>query len=104
MHGARGSGAPLGNRNAWRHGRRSRAARELRLLQRLATVLDAALMADLRTVDVVARGRVEEFDATVRAADARYDEVRKAAAVLRTHAGCDSDLLTFVVEVDALLT
>jgi hypothetical protein len=30
MHGGPGSGAPLGNRNAWKHGRRSRAAIEER--------------------------------------------------------------------------
>lgn len=38
MHGGKGSGAPKGNRNAWRHGARSAEIRmleaELRLLSR----------------------------------------------------------------------
>jgi glucans biosynthesis protein len=29
MHGGKGSGAPKGNRNAWRHGGRSAETREL---------------------------------------------------------------------------
>ncbi|WP_375601260.1 hypothetical protein [Sphingomonas sp. TZW2008] len=29
MHGGRGSGAPVGNRNAWKHGARSAAVRDL---------------------------------------------------------------------------
>lgn len=83
MHGgAAGSGAPLGNRNAWRHGRRSRAAGERRLLQRLVVAADAALMADLRIVDIVARGAVEEFDAAVQHSVAEEERLRQAAARL----------------------
>ncbi|WP_425492383.1 hypothetical protein [Novosphingobium jiangmenense] len=30
MHGGKGSGAPKGNRNAWKHGARSKAVGEVR--------------------------------------------------------------------------
>ncbi|WP_424022219.1 HGGxSTG domain-containing protein [Polymorphobacter fuscus] len=35
IHGGLNPGAPKGNRNAWKHGRRSREAIELRRLMRL---------------------------------------------------------------------
>ena len=82
MHGSIGSGPPLGNRNAWRHGRRSRAAGELRLLQHLLVAADAALLAELHVVDVVGRGADDEFDAAVQNAAVRRDRLTQAAASL----------------------
>jgi hypothetical protein len=35
MHGAPGSGAPAGNRNAWKHGERSREVLTTRAMERL---------------------------------------------------------------------
>jgi len=42
MHGGQGSGAPKGNRNAWKHGARSGSTREtLALIRALSRALDA---------------------------------------------------------------
>ena len=41
MHGGKGSGAPEGNRNAWKHGARSAGTREtLALIRALGAMLD----------------------------------------------------------------
>ena len=41
MHGGQGSGAPKGNRNAWKHGARSGSTREtLALIRALGRALD----------------------------------------------------------------
>lgn len=41
MHGGKGSGAPEGNRNAWKHGARSAETREaLALIRQLSSQLD----------------------------------------------------------------
>jgi glucans biosynthesis protein len=41
MHGGRGSGAPKGNRNAWKHGAQSGSTREtLALIRALGRALD----------------------------------------------------------------
>lgn len=41
MHGGKGSGAPKGNRNAWKHGARSGSTREtLALIRALGKALD----------------------------------------------------------------
>jgi hypothetical protein len=44
MHGSKGSGAPTGNRNAWKHGARSGSTREtLALIRELGQKLGAHL-------------------------------------------------------------
>lgn len=104
MHGgAVGSGAPLGNRNAWRHGRYTRDAREQRALLRLMAVADAALMADLRIIDVVARGAVEEYDAVVRRAAEQQQRLHATVAVVRKRASYSSELQALLAELDVLL-
>lgn len=41
MHGGKGSGAPKGNRNAWKHGARSAEAREMqKLIRHLGEALE----------------------------------------------------------------
>jgi glucans biosynthesis protein len=41
MHGGKGSGAPKGNRNAWKHGARSAETKgALAMVQALARLLD----------------------------------------------------------------
>lgn len=83
MHGgAKGSGAQRGNRNRLLHGRYTRIALEQRALLRLAAAANAALAADLRIVDVVARGAVEEFDDVVERSAAEEKRLRQAAGRL----------------------
>lgn len=103
MHGALGSGAPLGNRNAWRHGRRSRAACERRLLQKLLAAADAALVADLRIVDAVARGAVEEFDTVVESAAEHQERLHVTVAVVRRHASYSSELQALLADLEVIL-
>jgi len=44
MHGGKGSGAPKGNRNAWKHGGRTAEARAAaRWLRAIAKVMNAEL-------------------------------------------------------------
>jgi glucans biosynthesis protein len=41
MHGGKGSGAPKGNRNAWKHGAKAASTREtLALIRALGEMLD----------------------------------------------------------------
>lgn len=58
MHGGKNSGAPKGNRNAWKHGNRSAEAEEqLKIIAENSRIL--------RLVDKVRRGiklRTEEMD------------------------------------------
>ncbi|MGD9895411.1 MAG: HGGxSTG domain-containing protein [Dehalococcoidia bacterium] len=83
MHGgARGSGAQRGNQNRLLHGRYTRTALEQRALLRLVAAANAVLMADLRIVEVVARGAVEEFDSVVQRAAEGDGILRQAAARL----------------------
>lgn len=86
MHGgAPGSGAPVGNRNAWRHGRYSHATHERRALMHLLDAVNAAVDAELRVLHVVARGEVEVFEQAARLAEEQHEHVRRAAMAMEKY-------------------
>ena len=83
MHGGRGSGAPRGNRNAWKHGARSAAIADIRRYLRMTSMVLRQARVILRASPFPSHPRRQEFMSV--SSSVAMGEGREMDAGLRGH-------------------